>query len=355
MVRPKRRRREGFDLPPELSHTLPRGQELVSDPGELAALGIEADEAALKAILGGDEEEPLSLPKDINRSTTVATVGSDEHGPFDVFSKLSNYPEVLMELATHLRIRQFITLYSISKDFHEIVNGHLTHVLTRCAQGRAREAASLYPFKFYRPLCIPDPVGRINPYSNEIRMVCFTSPGFEECSANTQYQVPSLKWLQMVYHRERAVRDILALLAREGHRCPKGMALSLKKMWLMMDIATSLKRSQIIHNTKFWTDFDLYNIQLFTVKLMMRFNDPIDGPGDDGLWCLLLGQRGLSPLWRTLRREALKNGLELAIMAARYFYLPTVEPRLSVFGIHPDDVGRGHLEGWGKGIIHLFR
>lgn len=159
----------------------------------------------------------------------------------------------------------------------------------------------------------------------------------------------------MVYHRERAVRDILAFLAREGHRCPKGMSLSLKKMWLIMDVSTSTRRAQIFHNENFMTDVDLYNLQFFMVKLQMRFNDPLDGPGDDGLCRLLIGQKGLSPLWRTLRRETLKNGLDLAKMAVRYCYVPTVKPGVRVFGIPPNEVGRGHLEGWGKGNIHLYR
>ena len=83
-----------------------------------------------------------------------------------------------------------------------------------------------------------------------------------------------------------------------------------------------------MHNESYWTDNDLYNIQLLTIKLDMRFNDPIEGPGDDGLRKLMLGQRGLTPLCHLLKRTRFIDNLE---------------------------VGRGHLEGWGVGKVHLYR
>jgi hypothetical protein len=129
----------------------------------------------------------------------------------DFFSNMANMPELLMELAKHLRIKDLISLYSISVDFHETINGHLSHCVRSCADYIAPEAVRLYPFKFYRWLCVDDPVGRQHPKNGEIK------------------QVPSLKWLQMVVHREKTVRDILACMARQGHRMPQGMGLSLKK------------------------------------------------------------------------------------------------------------------------------
>jgi len=48
-----------------------------------------------------------------------------------------------------------------------------------------------------------------------------------------------------------------------------------------------------MHNTRVWRNKDLYNILLFIVKLDMRFNDPVDGPGTDMMTKLFLGQRGM--------------------------------------------------------------
>lgn len=338
-----RRRQHKYELPPESTHELPHGEEQISDETELEAEGIEYDPEFFRVFLDDLEANQGLLASNeddifLTNLTFTTPQWSWDEG-FNFFGKLSAYPEIMMELATHLRIRPFMYLYSISKDFHAIINGHLMHTMLRCAQKRAPESARIFAFPFYKNLCTPDPVGRPNPENpTEIKLV------------------PGLKWLQMVYHRERVVRDILAFLAREGHRCPKGMSISLKKCWFTMDLSTSKRRGQLMHNQSFWTDIDLYNIQMFCVKLEMRLNDPIDGPGDDGLRRLLLGQRGLSVMWRMFRREILKTPLDLVKMAVRYvFYREPAKQGLPMFGIPPEEIGIGHLEGWGRGRIHLYR
>jgi hypothetical protein len=259
----------------------------------------------------------------------------------DFFGGLSQYPELVLEICKHLRCKDFISLYAISKDFHETINGHMTHLMKTCASYHAPESAKIFVFTFYEQLCMIDPVGRPHPFiPNRVR------------------KVPSLKWLQMVMHRERVVRDILACMARQGHRMPKSMSLTLKKMWLTMDISTCAGRVKLMHNQQFWTDFDLYNVMMFVVKLDMRCNDPLIGPGDDGLRKLFLGQRGLTPLRNLLKRTAYKTILEVIELAVRYEYTMKTEHilrRLSIFGVPWYEVGRGHLEGWGAGRAHLYR
>lgn len=148
----------------------------------------------------------------------------------DFFSNLANTPELFMELAKHLRIKDLISLYAISIDFHETINGHLSHCMKLCAEYMAPDCAKLYPFMLYAPLCVPDPAGRPHMTKDgEVRMV------------------PGLKWLQMVVHREKAVRDILACMARQGHRMKPGMALSLKKsMYLTTPFWSFLPRQRVI-------------------------------------------------------------------------------------------------------------
>ena len=211
---------------------------------------------------------------------------------------------------------------------------------------------------------MPDPAGRGHPLR----------PG-------QQRLVPSMKWLQMIVHREKSVRDILACMARQGHRMKPGMALSLKKsklpwplpsfqaleklsnandwfgtVWLIMDISTTNARVQFMHNETQFTDLDLYNLQFFIVKLDMRFNDPIDGPGTEDLRKLFLGQKSLTPLALLLKRKAFLDCVSVVKLAVRYSYVVRPEHKhMPIFGIPPEEVGIGHLEGWGKGKCHLMR
>jgi hypothetical protein len=123
----------------------------------------------------------------------------------------------------------------------------------------------------------------------------------------------------------------------------------------LMDIASNGQRVQCMHS-KFFSAKDLYNVQMFVVKLDMRFNDPIDGPGNDILRKLMLGQRGLTPLCKMLKRTGYLDMLDIVRLSIRYDYKPNPQLRLySLWGIPSEEVGVGHLEGWGKGRVHLLR
>ena len=149
----------------------------------------------------------------------------------DFFSNLASTPELFMELAKYLRIKDLLSLFAISVDFHETINGHLSHCMKRCADYMAPESAKLYPFKLYGHLCVPDPAGRPHlAKESEVRMV------------------PGSKWLQMVVHREKAVRDILACMARQGHRMKPGMASSLKKSGFSYNIFLKLSFLEVVES-----------------------------------------------------------------------------------------------------------
>jgi hypothetical protein len=258
---------------------------------------------------------------------------------FDFFDSLGSYAEISLAIAKHLSIQGFLHLYAMSKDFHYAVDQHLTSCILDNANNMAPESAKIFRFTMYAKFLIPDPTGRRHP----------TKPHMIR-------QVPGLKYLQMIHHREKTVRDILACLAREGHRTPKGMSMSLKKMWLLMDLSTTRQRVMFMHSRHFFTDMDLYNIQLFIVKLDMRFNDPIDGPAEDDIRKLMLGQRGLTPLRNLLRRKTFTTYEEIIRCQIRYQWNLRPQDRgWPVFGIKPAEVGIGHLEGWGQGNIHLLR
>lgn len=300
-------------------------------PQAVRECGIQPEDDALGSL----DSLGLDLPPQMQKTSDQITIPRRR----DFFSSLSYAPELIMELATHLRIQDLVSLYSISKDFNAIINGHLSHCMKACSYRQAFESSQIFRINFYEPLSIPDPVGRLHPKN-----------------PNAVRNVASLRWLQMVVHREKTVRDILACMARQGHRMPPGTSKSLKKMWLTMDISTTARRVQMVHNEKFWTDKDLFNIQLFIVKLDMRFNDPIEGSGDETMRKLMLGQRGLTPLCKALKRTAFTSKVEVIKAAIRYAYKTRPEhENMPIFDIPPAEIGIGHLEGWGKGQAHLCR
>lgn len=300
---------------------------------DIAATGLQLDDDALvneiKSALRRNRRKVLILAKRPVERAPSST---------DFFERISNNPEIIMEIAKYLKPKDLVQLYSISKPFHSIVSSFLAHTMQLTATTQAPESASVFRFKFYGELCTKDPGFRSHPRNaDEVRMV------------------PSPRWLQMVIHRDKTVRDILALLARQGHRMQEGASLSLKKMWLLMDVATTRQRVQLLHSPYF-TDKDIFNMQMFFVKLDMRFNNPYSGPGTDKLRRVMLGQRGLTPLRNLLKRKIGRTEIEVVKIGIRYAH--HVDPKhrgMPIFDIPPEEIGIGHLEGWGKGTVHLFR
>lgn len=258
----------------------------------------------------------------------------------DWFAVLASSPELVLELAQFMSPKDLVSMYAISKGFHDILDGYLSSAVRKAARYHAPESARIFSYRFHDSLCVIDPAGRPHPYRT-----------------GTVRKAPGLRWLQMVCHREKVIRDILALMARQGHRMTPGMSLTLKKTWFTMDISTTIRRNQVMHDRKFWTDMDLYNLQLFIVKLDMRLNDPYEGMGEDGTRKLFLGQRGLTPLRNFLGRISFKTLPELIKLSIRYDYnIPRQNFRsMPIWDIPPWEVGVGHLEGWGAGCQHLRR
>ncbi|ESZ89531.1 hypothetical protein SBOR_10083 [Sclerotinia borealis F-4128] len=322
----------GADVTHDFDNIQLESESTIADP-ELAATGIILPASfPLPPDLANEEEieeVPRQAPYKSRRN----------EGPFNIYQSLLLTPEIILELMRHLSPKQLLALYCISRPFNETLSGWMAHSIKTIVKYQAPYSYKIYPFVLYRELSMLDPLGHLN-NSGQIR------------------RVPGLKYHQMVLHRVRVVRDILAALARQHHRCPPGTNHSLKKVWFLMDISTTLDRVRLIHNREFFTDQDLYNIQHFIVKLDMRFNDPTDGPGSDMLRKLMLGQRGLTPLSRLLSRTGFTDLYELQAYMVRYTYAP-LRPAEDViegmFDVPYGEIGRGHLEGWGKGEKHLMR
>lgn len=269
----------------------------------------------------------------------------------------------MIEVTKHLRVKDIVMLYSISKTFHDLVNLRFQSTIAAWAQEISPSGWKVFYWKFYGSLCIRDPAGKpwAMPGPVAIPRPPWARPQRVISSTDRARSVPSLKYLAMIAQRETRTRDIVACLARAGHRLPETMHVTLKKMWMLMDIHTNRLRRSFIRNKDIWTARDLYNAQMFYVKLQMRFNEPIFGPKATILADTFLGLRcGLNPLWRLLRKKDYLHGEQVLQQRLRYFCRDSViqhhlligEPYV---GIHPYELGNEHKEGWGLGKVHLSR
>ncbi|KAL2152047.1 hypothetical protein VTH82DRAFT_5231 [Thermothelomyces myriococcoides] len=289
---------------------------------------------------------------------------AQKRGRFNLLRSLCSITELIVEVCKHMRPLDIVNLYSISKDFHRAINQHMRSSVLAWACHMAPTSARIYSSPVYYRWFIPDPAHRLTTATD--RELGQTRPGQAKIEGQPPLNdkegevrlVPGLLWLQMVVNREIRVRDIIACLARRGHRLPNGAHLTLKKIWLVMDAATSRARMMLLNDPDFFSDEDLYIAQLFMVKLLLAFNDPVFGPQSSMLMRLMLGQRGLSPLWALLRGKKYRTPTEIRRLKLRYDVGPEQiqdENLPALHGVEIDQLGVVHFEGWGTGPDHLLR
>ncbi|KAI9846334.1 MAG: hypothetical protein M1837_004187 [Sclerophora amabilis] len=328
---------------PHLSNNFNGGSCLARARSDLGTVALEDHgQTQMEVELDPPSQNQLRSSSDLEPTKISSSNGSMSEKSFNIFAAIMGHGELIFDLARELDLEDLISLYAISRDFHYRMEGHFTSMILSQSLGKAPESSRTFLFKAYKSLCRTDPAGREHPdprKSGETRLV------------------PSFRWLRMVFFREKVVEEIIACLATKGIRLPPRASLTLKRMWLTMDIPHNYRRIGLMHNRDFWTDEDLYVATLFFIKIDMRFTDPVDGYGaENSLRKLLLGQRSLSTLGKALKREALRSHLELLRMYVRYAYRPAAEDQgYSIFGIPPDQIGKGCLESWGKGTRLLLR
>jgi hypothetical protein len=352
-------------------------QELFSDSSEEIAGGHRADsvdgsfdgtsevtaEGELREISEEQSvsDETVSLPakrRKVGNSTSRGQRSNlPEEPKFDLIAAIAAHSDLAIELGKQLHPRDILHLYSISKAFHRRVRDHLLSCLKTWVGYMAPEAGRLFHFRLYRTkVLILDPLGRTNAWAD--------GRAGEDSERGRQIRmIPSMRWFQMVVGRNRYAAEIKAILARHGFRFPDSMTTTLMKLWLLLEVSTNKARVAMMRSRELWGDFDLYNLQMFVVKLSMLFNDPVYGPSSHGMMHLIMGQKGLFPLWQILFGKKYRDLPSLLEMKARYDYpMPrhiahwgvTVEDA-QIHGVPVYEVGKGHLEGWGKGRVHLAR
>lgn len=263
----------------------------------------------------------------------------NEHTPheldirkFSIFGALLNHAELVFEFSKHLDVDDLVSLYSISKDFHNLVNRRFTHMIRLQTTRKAPESSRIFIFRCYQSLCQRDPAKR--PL---------------ESLPDTVRWVPTFRWLRMVLFRERVVTDIIGCLGNEGHFMPRRVSLTIKKIWFTIDTGDNLRRTGTIRNRRFWTDEDLYLATLFFIKLDLCFTHPVTGNGEVGLRKMLLGQRSLSTLLSVLKRRQLLNQSELMCMLVKWDFHLTEQQReekKTLWGVPQYKAGGLSLEGW---------
>ncbi|KAK8187235.1 hypothetical protein IWZ00DRAFT_330602 [Phyllosticta capitalensis] len=261
---------------------------------------------------------------------------------FNLLESIFTQNDITLNVTRHMEVRDFLTLYCISKKFYWLVNSHMTTYMMSMARVHAPLSMRVFPYTYRRSLCILDPVLRDHP----------TNP------SQRGRVVPSLKWLQMLAFREAVSHDILLAMALEGHRFPNPIQEILLKIWMMLDLPRTALRLSVIRNNKIWHSRDLFIALMFFMKLDMRLSDPIVGEGECLLSKLFLAQRSLEPLWEALRGWRLTNETELLAMIVEWDYAPLDfenDEREPIFGVPAGKVGSLCCEDWTPGRPVLLR
>ncbi|KAF7562097.1 hypothetical protein G7046_g2052 [Stylonectria norvegica] len=279
-----------------------------------------------------------------------------KHTSRDIITALCHHVELAVELGKHLPPTDIISLYRANRAFHDAVNSHLLSSIRAWIRYNAPEAGQIFSFKLYRRFLVPDPSGRT--WGEQYEGASYKLPLQRRDQVRS---VPGLKYLQLVLGRDRCCRQIIAIMARNGHRMPDSMYSTLLRLWLLMEVSTTAQRQALLKNEVMWPERDLYNAQFLFIKLGMHFNDPMFGPNKNDLLTLFMGQKGLYPLWQLLLAKKFTTLSEFMELKSRY---DTELPpdhwgqnyfEQTVYGVRFEEVGIGHCEGWGHGTKHLMR
>lgn len=287
--------------------------------------------------------------------TPKATKSRVSYTGRDLISVLCQHVELAVELGKHLNGKDVLNLWLANRAFYYTVNGYLLSSIRTWIEYRAPEAGRIFHYQLYARHLVDDPQRRT---WTALKQGMTTSLNGD----SKIRKVPGLKYLQLVLGRDKCCKEILAIMARCGHRMPSTMHHSLLRLWLLMDIATSHQRQSMLRMTHLFKDVDLYNMQMLIIKLGMLFNDPIYGPCKYDLVQLMLGQKGLFKLWQLLTRKKFNKLSEILELKLRYdfnffneggYWLENMLGQIQ--GIPFQEIGQQHKEGWGAGRAHLLR
>ncbi len=115
---------------------------------------------------------------------------------FDMIGSICTSADLAVDVCKHLRPKEIVMLYSISKDFHDVINTFMRSCILRIAGYKAPLASRIFHYWLYRQLCIPDPEGR--PQDPAYHDFAHLSIGTQQAQITemSTRTVPSLRWLR---------------------------------------------------------------------------------------------------------------------------------------------------------------
>ncbi|KAI1810925.1 hypothetical protein GGS20DRAFT_565232 [Poronia punctata] len=148
--------------------------------------------------------------------------------------------------------------------------------------------------------------------------------------------------------RTREIREILAYLAREGHRTPRGTEEALHRLAQVMRADDNGERRKWVEK---FNHGDLLCLQVFFVKLALTFSDPYHGPDSCDLLQLFVSQPTLTPLWELLMGHKYRTTAELLSLKITHDALPRTSDwnGKAILGIEKEKIGRGAYVPDGEG------
>lgn len=305
---------------------------------------------------------------------------------FNIFQDgFLNHQDLCLHLAANMTVQTLIGLYSISKDFHTIVNSRFTTVILNQTSLKAPAAARAYHWRCFDSLSQPDPSHNLNnliinkPAPPNPPRPKITEHGYTFTQAKKpprhRARFPTFRWLQLAIHREKVIHALYHAFAARGIPLPgspddvstNSFALSLHKLWFIFDIPDNHRRVYFIRQPALITDSDLSNILTFIVKLDMACHDPVGPEKRDGMRRLMMSScHGLADMLRCIRGEIWETELDVLRAWTRYglqldredaepgVWRPLglsreeIEGCKTVFGIPRAEVGMLKKEFWGK-------
>lgn len=276
------------------------------------------------------------------RENIAATVwgrclpGSDAPQPFSVYKAILRHPNLFFQFTIRLPQKAIIDLYAIDKEFHYRFNKYSTSIIHDFASHHAPQAAYIFSWVLFPELCISDPM--LRPMDGRPHLA---------------RDIPSLRWTQMVIHRDTVVRNILAILAVNGHRVPRETHIVLMKYWLLIEMNNSTLRMAFITDSTVWTDQDIYFFHLFLMKLDMHLNHPVYNHGYIDLSHMLLTQNTLLKLCKVLAGKQTMDYDDLTDMLIRTYHEEDLDLDANPWladeeenGVIVDETGILSREGW---------
>lgn len=258
---------------------------------------------------------------------------------FNIFSDgILRFSDLSFMLADALPLHDLLNLYSTSRQFHQTLNQRFTTMIFGQARAICHDAAIAFPWRCYAQFGRPDPANRI------------PNPDKAKAEQGIPRAVPSMQWVFFCLFREKAVQEIMAIMAEDGLPLVPGCKMAIMRIWFLMDLPDNGRRISVVHNRFWFTNVTLYYALMFFIKMDMRFNDPLSRRCVRGTKNMLLSQPTLATFWRVLKGEELKTEFEALKMWIAYKYVPRTreEAKLDLFGIPAAEVGRIQYEHWGQ-------